>query len=422
MIDSEFFSIWADWDGLPEAISVGTVRLVRKGQTRIPRFQFSDPWLARQDFRMLDPHLRLSRESQVPSTGRSSFGFLTDSTPNRWGRRLLQKHEVQLAQIEKRPVKRLDDFDVLFAVHDSMRSGGLSFRREETERVVEPTLSNEYPDAVPPWEQLPQLQAVVNASMQTPRPRDKDKTGFELILNPGASLGGSRPKAAVRDAAGLQWIAKFPSEKDAIDVGLWEYLIHQLAQEAGIAVPPARIEQLSQTGTIYLVRRFDRNGANRRVHFATARTLSGRSEAQEARASYLDVAEIIRKTGAHPRDDLQELWSRLVFNVAISNCDDHLGNHGFILETDGWRLSPAYDLNPDPNGSGLSLDIEPGENRLTVERLRSVARFFGLSQRTAARRLDEILAAVSNWRLLGRNLGIPRRELELMSPAFQAAF
>lgn len=216
------------------------------------------------------------------------------------------------------------------------------------------------------------------------------------------------------------WIAKFPTRSDTVDMGLWEYLIHQLAEEAGITVPPARIEKLSEIGTTFLVKRFDRTLENRRVHFASAMTMLGRTDNDEQPASYLDLAEIIRKIGARPGNDLAELWSRMVFYVAVSNCDDHLRNHGFLLDSQGWRLSPGYDINPDPTGSGLALDISEADNRLSLDLVRSVASYFGLERNAAEGRLNEILGVVSRWRILARSLGISRADMETMSPAFPA--
>ncbi len=418
MAECDFFSIWADWEGLSEAAVIGSVRLIRKRQRRVPEFRFTDSWLSRQDFRMLDPHLELRRDTQAPIAGHGNFGFLTDSAPHRWGRRLLQKHENFRAEREGRQPRRLDDFDLLFAVPDSMRVGALRVRCEDGDAEPGPWISPSAAGDIPTWEELPELQRTASASMLPEDSGAEEDAHRAIILRSGASLGGSRPKATVQDEHGSLWIAKLPSDNDGVHVVLWEYLMHQLAQEAGITVPPARVEELSDGTTTYLVRRFDRTADHRRVHIASAQTLLGRSDTDESPVSYLDLAEIIRKTGSRPREDLKELWSQLAFNVAVSNCDDHLRNHSFLLELNGWHLAPAYDINPDPAGTGLSLDILPGDNRLNFELLHTIAPYFGLSRNGTAQRLDEILGAVSCWRVFARNLGIPRGEMEIMSPAF----
>ena len=237
-------------------------------------------------------------------------------------------------------------------------------------------------------------------------PEQKIPDGLRLYSRRDRPWAAHAPRQRYQDSAGGLWIAKLPARNDTVDVGRWEYLVHRLAREAGINVPAARIESLSENGTTFLVQRFDRTPDTRRVHFASAMTLLAKTDNDERTASYLDLAEIISRTGDRATDDLVELWSRIAFYVAVSNCDDHLRNHGFLLGTQGWQLSPAYDINPDPTGFGLSLEIDATDNRLNFDLVRSVAPYFGLSRNAAERRLADILGVVSRWRDYARQLAL----------------
>ena len=176
-----------------------------------------------------------------------------------------------------------------------------------------------------------------------------------MLIAPGGSLGGTRPKANVVDPDGHLWIAKFPSVRDQHDVGAWEMVIHTLARGCGLRVTDSLSRRFANAHQTFLVKRFDRTGCGRRLHFASAMTLTGRQDGDDAStgASYLEIARVLIDHGAQTDIDLQELWSRIVFNLMVSNTDDHLRNHGFILVPGkGWRLSPAFDINPVPHAQG----------------------------------------------------------------------
>ncbi|TVR73716.1 MAG: type II toxin-antitoxin system HipA family toxin [Spirochaetaceae bacterium] len=408
------FSIWADWADLEHPYRLGEVILSRKRGHRSAGFSFDDRWLRRQDLRVIDPDVMPFRGPQYPKAGRRIFGFLTDSAPDRWGRLLMQRREVVRARDEDRHPGQLDDYDVLLGVHDRARVGALRFRTSDDG----PFLAPDDPWATPPWTRLRELQRAARA-VDRPRPGEDDSQWLETILAPGSSLGGARPKATVQDDNGHLWIAKFPSRRDMMDVSAWEYLVHQLAGEAGIDVPEARLEHLSEEGTTFLVRRFDRTVDRKRLHFASAMTLLGRTDNDGSPASYLDLAEAISRYGERPEKDLVELWSRIVFFMAVSNFDDHLRNHGFLLGRRGWQLSPVYDVNPDPTRRGLSLTVDTVDNRPAYDLALSVSEYFGLGKTAARERTREIVGIVSQWRVRARALGIPRSEIELMAAAFR---
>lgn len=415
MAERSRFAVWADCSDLEQPQKFGEVVLSRQRGRRTAGFAFDDRWLERQDLRVIDPDLMPFRGPQYAKEGRTVFGFLADSAPDRWGRLLMQRREAARARTEERPVQHLDDYDYLLGVHDRARLGALRFRASDDGDF----LAEDDPWATPPWTRLRELEAAARA-MDRPQGGDDDSRWLDVIFAPGSSLGGARPKASVRDDTGRLWIAKFPAHRDVVDVGAWEYLVHLLAGEAGLAVPEAEVQRMTDAGTTFLVRRFDRTPNNRRIHFASAMTLLGRTDNDAHPTSYIDLAEAITRYGERPTEDLTELWSRIVFSMAVSNFDDHLRNHGFLLGRQGWRLSPIYDVNPDPTGTGLSLAVTAGDNRPDFDLALSVSDYFAMSTTNAQTRMAQILGAVGHWRERARHIGIPRPEVEQMAGAFRS--
>jgi serine/threonine-protein kinase HipA len=241
-----------------------------------------------------------------------------------------------------------------------------------------------------------------------------------VLIAPGSSLGGARPKANIFDSKKNLWIAKFPSKTDSIDKAAWEFLAYQLATKAGIYMADSKIEKISGQYYTFLTRRFDRNNG-KRIHFASAMTMTGKTEdlIKESVPSYLEIVEFIENYGADVKANLHQLWRRMVFNIAISNTDDHLRNHGFILTTKGWVLSPAYDLNPSIEKDGLSLNIDMDDNALDIDLAKSVGKYFRLSQNEMQTILDDVLSVVKNWKSMAQEIGIKNSEIELMTAAFR---
>ena len=239
-------------------------------------------------------------------------------------------------------------------------------------------------------------------------------------MAPGSSLGGARPKSNVRDEHGDLWIAKFPSNRDTIDKAAWEFLAYKLALSAGIEMSLSRIEKISGNYHTFFTKRFDRL-KQERIHFASAMTMTGNNEEtiKEKPASYLDIAEFIQYSGSQNKNDLHQLWKRIVFNIAISNTDDHLRNHGFILTKHGWKLSPAFDMNPSIEKDGLALNIDSDNNALDFELAKSVGEYFQLTDSDMETILMQVKTVVSGWRLVAHNIGISRSEKEIMASAFR---
>jgi serine/threonine-protein kinase HipA len=292
--------------------------------------------------------------------------------------------------------------------------GGLRFKLDPSG----PFLDNNVAFPTPHWSNVRELQhaaALIESDQQT---EEADKY-LAILIAPGSSLGGARPKANILDDASHPWIAKFPAQSDIIDKAAWEFLTYRLALQAGIDMAESRIEKVAGKHHTFFTRRFDRlNGE--RVHFASAMTMTGNNEdtLKDSPASYLDIAEFIQYSGSHNRVDLHQLWRRIVFNIAISNTDDHLRNHGFILQDGGWGLSPAYDLNPSVDKMGLTLNIDPVDNALSLELAMNVGEYFQLNTRQMDETIKEVMQARRNWENIADEIGISRAEKELMSKAF----
>ena len=349
----------------------------------------------------LGPDIGLFRGKQYPTLSHG-FGLFQDATPDSWGRKIIRRRE-------KRGSLRESDY--LLGVFDLARIGALRFRLEGSDSFVNADGEN----PAPPWTTLRTLED----SSRRFEADDSDEAALSVLLRPGSSLGGARPKASVTAPDGSLWIAKFPSKEDDCDTGAWEYLVHILAIEAGLRVPDAKAQKFSRTGTTFLCRRFDRDGS-RRIPFASAMTMLGCEDMQEAdNGTYLDIVGFLMQHGAKPDEDLPELWRRMAFSLLVSNTDDHLRNHGLVAENDRWRLSPAYDLNANAKRPlSLSLELDAGVVVESVDTLLSAAEFFRLDKAKAEACLSRIRSAVAKWRAVAVRLGISRREQEKMAVCF----
>ena len=381
-------------------------------------FEYDREWLKKTSLKItLDPELMPYSGRQYPF-GKTIFGLFSDSSPDRWGRVLMNKRERILAGKEGRKPAKLYDSDYLLGVYDETRLGGIRFKTEPNGAF----LSADKKTAAPPWASLRTLEeAARNFENEDIALSEK---WLNQLIRPGSSLGGARPKATVIDPKEQLWIAKFPSRNDENDSGAWEMVTHDLAEICGLHVPEAKLEKFSKLGSTYLVKRFDRI-LNKRVHFASAMTLLGKTDGASVAegTSYLDIAAFIKSYGAQPKRDLIELWKRIVFNMAVSNTDDHLRNHAFIFTENGWRLSPLYDVNPVPYGDELSLNVDEADNSINIDLAIETAVRFGLSRTDATNDAKDILVIVrENWEKLATAYGLSRRLIEEMRPAFRACY
>ena len=389
---------------------LGNVRVESVRGKEVFSFAYDEAWLKSGNVPTIDPDVVASVGEQFP-VGKEVFGFLADIAPDRWGRRLIRRREAQLAKREKRPERTLLSSDFIVGAYDLTRTGAVRVMVDG--RFV----SSDSAKPAPPWTTLRTLE---ECARRIDAGEDVgDSRWIDALLAPGSSLGGARPKANVTDEKGALWIAKFPSAKDEWDVGAWERLVARLAQKAGLNVPETRMERFSKAGGTFFSRRFDREGG-RRIHYASAMTMSGAVDGEEGR-SYLDIAEFLVREGAAPDIDLAELWSRVVFSRLVGNSDDHLRNHGYVLSDGGWRLAPMFDVNPNPDAAFAALDMTPGMAGLSRDELIDGAEYFRMEPRTAERRYSEIAAAVSGWRTLAKEMNLSHAEIERMASCFLRA-
>lgn len=417
-------AVYADWDGLPDPLRLGLLHAQRTGRREVFEFEFDKAALAHPALvsLRLDARLGLFEGRQHPAQGTETFGVFADASPDRWGRMLMRRRleRAQRAAQVARNV-RLSESDYLLGVHDLFRVGALRFRVDDAGEF----LDNQHGVAAPPFVQLRELEA---ASLALER--DEDNTAAQgdgwlrMLIAPGGSLGGARPKASVVDPNEQLWIAKFPSVRDEHDVGAWELVVHTLARGCGLQVPESLARRFANPHHTFLVQRFDRTAAGRRLHFASAMTLTGRKDGDDAStgASYLEIARVLIDHGAQTDTDLRELWLRIVFNLLVSNSDDHLRNHGFILvPSRGWRMSEAYDMNPVPGSHGLKLNISEADNAMDLDLAQSVAPYFRVSVADANAIIERCQTVVAQWPRIANRLGLSAREQEDMAPAFQLA-
>lgn len=411
--------VWADWYSLPEPQKVGIlIASIVRGK-EVFSFEYEKSWLSGKYAFQIDPQLQLFSGNFHASEGVENFGIFLDSSPDRWGRTLMLRREALIAKEERRSVKTLMPSDYLLGVYDQTRMGALRFKITDG-----PYLDDQGDISTPPWTSIRELQ---QASQFLEQESSEEDPGFsaqlKLLFAPGSPLGGARPKASVIDENGHLWIAKFPSRDDLKDVGAWEAVVYTLASRCGITANQVRAQKFANQYHTFLAKRFDRLSNGKRVHFSSAMTILQYKDGDnhQAGVSYLELADFISSNGAPSQvaHDLEELWRRIVFSIAVSNSDDHLRNHGFLLSQEGWKLSPVYDVNPNEMADGLSLNISLGSNELDFGLAKSVAKDFRLDLNKANAIIEKVKFEVSHWEKIAESYGIPRSERTRMAKAFK---
>ena len=405
--------VYAHWVGMPEPQIIGTLSAHFAKGKKAFSFEYDKQWLKSGNQFLLDPDIQLYSGQQFPNN-KENFGVFLDSMPDTWGRTLMKRRVAQQAKENNEKAATLYDIDYLLGVYDESRMGALRFKT----KLDGPFLDNNNETPTPPWSSVRELQQAAN-SFENDDNNEEAKKWLAILMAPGSSLGGARPKANILDENKELWIAKFPSKNDSIDKAAWEYLAYLLATKAGINMAPCRIEKIAGNYNTFFTKRFDREKGER-IHFASAMTMTGNNEdtIRDNTASYLDLAEFISNYGTNVEENLHQLWRRIIFNIAISNTDDHLRNHGFILTDEGWILSPAYDLNPSIDNVGLALYIVTNKNSLDFVLAKEVGEYFRLNNEKMNAIIHEVLESVSQWKEIATKIGIPRSEQELMEKAF----
>ena len=401
--------VYVDLRGIPHLVG----RLWRRThQAReSATFEYDAGWLAHPERFSLEPAIKLGPGPFHAPSGKPLFGAIGDSAPDRWGRLLMRRAERRRSGDEGRTPRTLMEIDYLLMVDDEARLGALRF----AEREGGPFLAGPGQRKIPALIDLPQLlSAAEHVLSGTDTGED-----LRLLLASGSSLGGARPKASVRDRGGHLAIAKFPNQGDEVNTVLWEAVALTLAAKAGIPVPVWRVATVSGK-PVLLLRRFDRE-REMRLPFLSAMSMLDAQD-NEPR-SYLEFVDVLRQYGAAPKEDMHALWRRIVFSILISNTDDHLRNHGFLWAGPaGWRLSPAYDLNPVPTdikprvlSTAIDLDDRTASLKLALE----VAGYFELGEAEAHKIAGQVGHAVATWRKQAAKLGLTPSEVDRMASAFE---
>ncbi len=401
--------VYVDLGGVPHLVGRlwARVRKNKEGAT----FEYNDAWLKHPNRFSLEPALKLGPGPFHTAADARMFGAIGDSAPDRWGRALMRRMERRRAEREGQAPRTVHEMDYLLLVDDEARAGALRFA--ETEGG--PFLRQEEAKRIPLLVALPQL---LSAAEHVIEETDTDED-LQLLFAPGSSLGGARPKASVREKDGHLAIAKFPRKDDETSTVIWEAVALALAHKVGIAVPVTRLESVAKK-PVLLLRRFDRED-KRRIPFLSAMSMLGAKDNETH--SYLEIVDALRQHGAAPKADIQALWRRIVFNIIISNTDDHLRNHGFLYEGgDGWRLSPAYDLNPVPTDIKpriLTTAINEEDGTASLALAMSVAKYFELDAAKARAIAKQVCKAVSKWRNEAAHHGVDKNEIDRMASAFE---
>lgn len=418
---STMIGVYADWDGLSGPQRLGWLHARKTRQSE--KFEYENDPAALKNAALsaiqIDPGISAFEGAQFPGANRDRFGVFADSCPDRWGRLLMKRRlERDIREGLAPEHARLSESDYLLGVHDRYRVGALRYRLDDQGNF----LDDQDSVAAPPFLELATLE---RASRELELDPDNHAAGgrewLRMLIAPGGSLGGARPKASVVDDDEHLWIAKFPSTRDTYDLGGWELVVNALARACGLDVARATAKRYASDHHCFMVKRFDRTSTGRRLHFASSMTLTGHVDGDDTSSgvSYLELVEVLMRHGSQTKKDLQELWTRIVFNILVSNTDDHLRNHGFILDPGkGWRLSQAYDLNAVPDGDGLKLNITEYDNALDLELAREVAGLFRVALHDADEIIADCMNAVGHWSIIAQRLGLSSREQSYMAPAF----
>lgn len=405
--------VFADFDWLKEPRLFGELSYESLRGSDSYGFCYSNEWLKDYGSLFLSDDLNNYPGQQYTTPDKDIFGCFSDALPDRWGRTLINRREQILVKEEKRPVRRLSSFDYLIGIEDFSRMGGFRFKE---------SMDGEYINAsetlrIPP---LTDIRELIAASSEIEKSEEENQLPemrwIAQLVQPGSSLGGARPKASVMDENKNLCIAKFPSRKDDYDAGLWEHFSHLLAKNAGINAAKTRVISTSDKYHTLLSQRFDRRADGKRIHFASAMTLLGLTDGDNANTGhgYLDMVDFILQNCTNVEDNLKELYRRVAFNICIGNTDDHFRNHGFLLTAKGWTLSPAYDMNPTLN-EYQSLLINSYTNKSDLNELLASCEEYMLPKETARQIISEALDAVKEWRALAIRLGISKREMDNFS-------
>lgn len=405
--------VYADFDWLKEIELVGELGYESLRGSDSYSFKFCDEWLKKHGDLFLSNDLNNYPGQQYTLPDKDMFGCFSDALPDRWGRTLMLRREQIAAMEEKRSVRRLSSFDFLTGIDDFSRMGAFRFKKVQDGEFINVTESLK----IPP---LTDIRDLIAASTEIEKSEENnvlpDRKWIAQLVQPGSSLGGARPKASVIDTDKILYIAKFPSHKDDYDAGLWEHFSHLLAIKADINAARTKVQATDGKYHTLLSQRFDRTREGKRIHFASAITLLGLNDGDNANTGhgYLDIVDFIIQNCTKVENNLRELYRRIAFNICIGNSDDHFRNHGFLLTAKGWTLSPAYDMNPTLN-EYQSLLVSSSSNKADLGILLDACEGYMLNKKTAEDIISKVVSVVRGWRELATRLGISRRDIDMFA-------
>lgn len=409
--------VYADFDWFNDIELIGELGYESLRGSDSYSFKFADSWIKKYNAIQLSNDLNNYPGIQYTQPNKDIFGCFADALPDRWGRTLLLRREQILAQEDNRPIKRLSSFDFLVGIDDFSRMGAFRFKETLDGEFINTTNSLR----IPP---LTDLRELIAASREIEKSENAnnlpEKKWITQLVQPGSSLGGARPKANVVDTDKNVYVAKFPSLKDDYDAGLWEHFCHLLAKNAGINTADTKVLAVNEKHHTLLSKRFDRTAEGKRIHFASAMTLLGLNDGDNATTGhgYLDIVDFILSSCTDVDANLCELFRRVAFNICIGNTDDHFRNHGFLLTAKGWTLSPAYDMNPTLN-SHQSLLINSKTNVSDLSVLVNSCDEYMLTTQVAKSIINEVVDAIKDWRIIANKIGISKREISLFENVFE---
>lgn len=388
-------------------VFAGTLYANARRGVQSASFRYDSAYLADDRAFPLSPDMPLV-EGALHTQGDSLFCAFEDCMPDRWGRNLMLRSERRAASCENRAARALLEADYLAGVSDESRQGALRIWLDgaPVARAGE---------GVPREVSIPDLLAAADLAAN-----DLDADLGDLMAA-GSSLGGARPKASVMDERSCLCIAKFPKtdEGSVEDVCAWEKTALDIAENAGIRVPETRLLRVSGR-SVLLLRRFDRRGEVRIPYISGLTAIQG---SDGERYSYLDLVSFLEEEGSNPREDIPELWKRVLFSCAIGNTDDHMRNHGFLRERGGWRLSPAFDVNPTPGDnlkhlrSFIDFDCDDADPAAAL----AVCEWYRVTEAEARAFARALASSLRHWRKVAASNGVSKQSQQYMASCFEGA-
>lgn len=407
--------VYADFDWLKDIELIGELGYESILDIDSYSFKFAESWILKYNAINLSDDLNNHPSVQYTQPHKGIFRCFTDVLPDKWGHTLLLHHEQILALEKNKPIHHLSSFDFLTDIDDFFRIGGFRFKETPDGEFINTEKSFRIPPLTDLWELITASKKIEKSEEANSLP---EKRWITQLVQSASSLGGKRPKSNIVDTDRSIYVAKFPSLKDDYDVELWEHFCHLLAKNAGINAAETMVIATNNKNHTLLSRRFDRTDDGKRIHFASAMTLLDLNDENDTtQNSYLDIVDFILSNCIDVDTNLRELFRRVAFNICIGNSDDHFRNHGFLLTSKGWTLSPAFDMNPTSNNH-QSLLINNNTNKSDLSILFNSCKEYMLTPEVAKEIINDVVEAVKNWQTLANKLGIAKCEINLFKKVF----